>query len=44
MKSTAGSAVTRTLEVVFLVLLLVAEVTFLMGGWWAWLAYTRTHA
>ena len=44
MKSAAGNSLSRTLEIVFFVVLLAAEVAFMMGGWWVWLEYSRTHA
>lgn len=44
MKTSAEPAFTRTCEVVLLVTLLVAQMAFVMGGWWVWLAYTSARA
>jgi hypothetical protein len=44
MKSAGHAVMARTFEIVFLVALLLAQMAFVMGGWWMWLEYTRTHA
>lgn len=44
MKSASSQTVARAFEVAFLVVLVLAEITFMMGGWWVWLEYTQSHS
>ena len=44
MKSSVGPQIARTLEVAFLVLLMLSEIAFICGGWWVWLQHNAGRA